>query len=48
MTFYDPKKQTEVKNFKKIAINYIKESFFIDLLSTLPIDTMYFVSFIDF
>lgn len=45
VTYFDARLGIEVKNLKKIAWNYIQSNFFIDLLSTLPIDTIALVIF---
>lgn len=42
-SYTDKKRGVEVTNHKKIAINYIKTWFFIDVISTLPIDVIFYI-----
>ena len=43
-TYYDPTNGEEVTNSKLIAKNYIKKTFVIDLLATIPFDKIALVS----
>jgi hypothetical protein len=46
-TFFHPTTGEEISDKKEIAINYLKGMFFLDVMSTIPFDSLALLFFID-